>query len=202
MPRQKITGGRKIFFAGECVTFELSGIPGISGKGVLRTNIGNAAITRKEICESAFDGKPAPGLDWHDFEMDFNGNGCFSLTLPLLEVGVFEAKCCFIPDDGAPIIWAQGANFEIKVESSAASAGNTIYCAFVRQFGKATLYAEHSSSLPDEIARLDRENYTVIPPSGTFRDVIKQLDHIFGTLRCRILQLLPVHPVYALYSQK
>ena len=201
MPRQKITGGRKIFFAGECVTFELSGIPGISGKGVLRTNIGNAAITRKEICESAFDGKPAPGLDWHDFEMDFNGNGCFSLTLPLLEVGVFEAKCCFIPDDGAPIIWAQGANFEIKVESSAASAGNTIYCAFVRQFGKATLYAEHSSALPDEIARLDRENYTVIPPSGTFRDVIKQLDHIFGTLRCRILQLLPVHPVPAQYGR-
>ena len=200
MPRQKIAGGRKIFFAGECVTFELSGIPGVAGKGILRTNIGSASVTRREICESAADGKAAPGLDWHDYEMNFIGNGCFSLTLALLEVGCFEAKCCFIPDDGAPIIWAQGANFEIKVESSAAAAGNTVYCAFVRQFGR-TLYAAHSSEIPPEISRLDAENYTVIPPSGTFRDVIGQLDHIFGTLRCRILQLLPVHPVPAQYGR-
>ena len=200
MPRQKIAGGRKIFFSGECVTFELTGIPGIPGKGVLRTNIGNASVTRREICESATCGKPAPGLDWHDLEMEFCGNGCFKLTLPLLETGCFEAKCCFIPDDGAPIIWAQGANFEIKVESSSAAAGNTVYCAFVRQFGR-TLYAASSAELPPEISRLDHENYTVIPPSGTFRDVIKQLDHIFGELRCRILQLLPVHPVPAQYGR-
>lgn len=200
MPRQRIAGGRKIFFSGECVTFELSGIPGIPGRGILRTNIGNAVLTRQEICESAIDNKPSPGLDWHDFEMEFSGNGCFTLTLPLLEPGCFEAKCCFIPDDGAPIIWAQGANFEIKVESGSASAGNTVYCAFVRQFGR-TLYASHSSELPPEISRLDNENYTVIPPSGTFRDVISHLDHIFNDLRCSILQLLPVHPVPAQYGR-
>ena len=200
MPRQKIAGGRKIYFSGECVTFELSGIPGIPGKGVLRTNIGNAAVTRQELCDKAANGKVPAGLDWHDLEMKFAGGGCYTLTLPLLEVGCFEAKCCFIPDDNSPIIWAQGANFEIKVETSSSSAANTVYCAFVRQFGK-TLYASHSSELPWEIERLDRENYTVIPPSGTFRDVIAQLDHIFGNLKCNILQLLPVHPVPVQYGR-
>lgn len=170
------------------------------GCACLRTNIGNAKITRAEICASAGSGRALSGQDWQDFEMISAGNGSYTLTLPLLEVGVFEAKCCFIPSDGAPIIWAQGANFEIKVESSSSAAGNTIYCAFVRQFGR-TLYLKHSEELPGSVAQLDSENYTVIPPSGTFRDVIKQLDHIFGGLRCRILQLLPVHPVPAQYGR-
>ncbi|MBE6387693.1 MAG: glycogen debranching protein [Lentisphaerae bacterium] len=200
MPQQKITGGRKIYFCGECAAFELSGIQDIPGRGVLRTNIGYAATTRDEICESLLKDKPAPGLDWHDFDMTPEGSGRYTLTLPLLETGCFEAKCCFIPDDGSPIIWAHGANFEIKVESSAAAAGNTIYCAFVRQFGK-TLFLEHSGDTPAEAGVLDRQGYTVIPPSGTFRDLIRQLDHIFGTLRCRILQLLPVHPVPAQYGR-
>ena len=200
MPRQKIAGGRRIFFSGECITFEFSGIPVMPGRAFLRTNIGNAAITRAEICESAATGRAASGQDWQDFEMTSGSPGSYTLTLPLLEVGVFEAKCCFIPSDGAPIIWAQGANFEIKVESSDSAAGNTIYCAFVRQFGR-TLYPAHSSELPESVHHLDSENYTVIPPSGTFRDVIKQLDHIFGNLRCRILQLLPVHPVPAQYGR-
>ena len=124
MPQQKIAGGRKIYFCGECAAFELSGIPDIPGRGVLRTNIGYAATTRDEICASLLKDKPAPGLDWHDFDMTPEGSGRYPLTLPLLETGCFEAKCCFIPDDGSPIIWAHGANFEIKVESSAAAAGS------------------------------------------------------------------------------
>ena len=200
MPRQKIVGGRRIFFSGECAVFEFSGIPVTPGRAFLRTNIGSAQITRDDICESAASGRAASGRDWRDFEMLSSSPGCYTLTMPLLEVGVFEAKCCFIPSDGSPIIWAQGANFEIKVQSSASAAGNSIYCAFVRQFGR-TLYLQHSNGLPESVAMLDSENYTVIPPSGTFRDVIKQLDHIFGNLRCRILQLLPVHPVPAQYGR-
>ena len=41
----------------------------------------------------------------------------------------------------------------------------------------------------------------MIPPSGTFREVIKELDFIIGTLRSRIIQLLPIHPTPTTYGR-
>ena len=48
---------------------------------------------------------------------------------------------------------------------------------------------------------LDGRGYTVIPPSGKLRDLIGQLPHIFDTLGCRILQLLPVNPAPATFAR-
>ena len=45
------------------------------------------------------------------------------------------------------------------------------------------------------------ERYTVIPKSGTFRELSRHLEHIFGRLNCRILQLLPVHPIPTEYGR-
>lgn len=41
----------------------------------------------------------------------------------------------------------------------------------------------------EELARLDGDAYSAIPPSGTFRQdsIMYELDHIFDTLNCRIL---------------
>ena len=75
------------------------------------------------------------------------GNGSYTLTLPLLEVGVFEAKCCFIPSDGAPIIWAQGANFEIKVESYSFDAGKYYVCLLATYTGNCREIDEIESEL-------------------------------------------------------
>jgi predicted glycogen debranching enzyme len=75
-----------------------------------------------------------------------------------------------------------------------------MYTAFVRQFG-ASKRANQSAGSEKLIAKLDQEGYTVIPPSGTFRDLIKQLDFIVGTLRCRIVQLLPIHPTPTTYAR-
>lgn len=60
--------------------------------------------------------------------------------------------------------------------------------------------------LPDSreehwIELLDKAGYTVIPPSGTFRDLVKELDFIMGELGCRIIQLLPVHPTPTTYAR-
>ncbi len=41
----------------------------------------------------------------------------------------------------------------------------------------------------------------MIPPSGTFRDLIKELDFIIGELGCRIIQLLPIHPTPVTYAK-
>ncbi|MBF0200755.1 MAG: glycogen debranching enzyme N-terminal domain-containing protein [Desulfamplus sp.] len=48
---------------------------------------------------------------------------------------------------------------------------------------------------------LDSLNYTVIPPSGKFRDLIHCLDFIFYHLGCRMLQLLPIHPTPTTYGR-
>ena len=187
MIKQNKSPDRKIFFAGETVTFYMSAAPARrKGRAVLRTNIGQSAIQRQEMIEKSEFNRTPRGGDWHDLEMDKSAAG-FQITLPLAEPGIFEAKCCFIPDDGSSIIWATGDNFKLKVHPANSVTANGIYCAFVRQFGKwANL--PHSPEMPEIINELDRENYTVVPPSGTFRNLISKLDHIFGTLHCSILQ--------------
>ena len=198
--KQFIFPDRRIFFAGEKVIFTLCDIaPGIRGKAVLRTNLGRGAVKREEIISQTENKVPAAGLDWWDIELKRTGDSA-EITLGLPEVGVFEGKCCFIPDDGSPIIWAEGGNFFIKVEDPASVCCNSIYSAFVRQFGGDMNKAV--STPPAEGEKLLTENgYAFVPGSGTFRNVIAKLDHIFDTLHCRILQLLPVHPTPVVYGK-
>jgi predicted glycogen debranching enzyme len=71
----------------------------------------------------------------------------------------------------------------------------------VRQFGpnkSATVPLPLETSL---LNRLDKDGYAVIPPSGTFRDLIDELDFIIGELGCRILLLLPIHPTPTTYGR-
>ncbi len=194
MIKQKLIPEKRLFFTGETVTFKLcSRDISLKGHAVLRTNIGSAHLKYNEQIEKTESNRIPKGGDWRDLNMIQMESGIFQLTLPLTETGVFEAKCCFIPDNKEePVLWADGENFKLKVSSNSNVSGNGIYCCFVRQFGK-WMHLPHSPELPD-LSTLDQEGFTVIPPSGTFRNVIKKLDHIFDTLNCRILQLLPIHP--------
>jgi hypothetical protein len=193
MLRQTLSPARKIFFAGENISFELHCPQTLSGYAVVRTNLGRVALFRREIIAHTEENLSVSGMDWHDIPMEKASPNSWRLTLPLTEIGTFEAKCCFIPDDGSKIKWPDGDNFVFKVEPAATVCANSIYSAFVRQFG-AGRFLEHSEPFPSQAAFLDKAGYTVIPPSGTFRDLIGELDHIFNRLNCRILQLLPVHP--------
>ena len=200
-PLQYIAPVRNIFFAGETVSFRLSGIPeSLRGRAVVRTNIGGAAKRRREIIGFTENNKHIRNSDWHDIEMlPGEETGTFSLTLPLPETGVFEAKCCFLPENNAPALWPASGNFQLKVEPPENISGNTIYCAFVRQWND-FMHLPHSPALP-ELDSLDASGFTVIPPSGSFRKLIAHLDHIFDKLGCRILQLLPIHPVPGSYGR-
>ena len=117
-PLQHIAPVRNIFFAGETVSFHLSGIPeSLRGRAVVRTNIGGAAKRRREIIGFTENNKHIRNSDWHDIEMlPGQETGTFSLTLPLPETGVFEAKCCFLPENNAPALWPASGNFQLKVE--------------------------------------------------------------------------------------
>ncbi len=200
MLKQKISPDKKIFFAGECVTFELHTPASVCGNAVVRTNIGRAPVRRKEIIAAVEKNEPVLEMDWHDIPMEKKADGMWELRLPFTETGVFEAKCCVIGTDCSGIRWASGDNFKFKVEPAWTACCNSIYSAFVRQFGP-NLRMAHAPEIPENIFQLDAAGYTVIPPSGTFRKLIAELDHIFDRLGCRILQLLPVHPVPVQYGR-
>ena len=192
-----LTDSRRIFYAGECVKFYFKNSePFPLGKAFLRTNIGMAAVRRKEIINEVENNQRSVGRDWHDLELKAVSKNRFELELILNETGVFELKPFFAPaGENVPLLWGEGANLKLKVEAADNFGANLMYTAFVRQFGK--------NSPEDEalLKHLDSENYTVIPPSGTFRDLKNKLDFIFGTLGSRILQLLPIHPTPTVYGR-
>ncbi|MFH1970096.1 MAG: amylo-alpha-1,6-glucosidase, partial [Verrucomicrobiota bacterium] len=122
--------------------------------------------------------------------------------LPLLEAGHFEAKALFLPESASQPRWPEGPNTVINVHPAEYCCANSLYNAFVRQFGQ-----ERHTPLaftPGQtkgIQALQANDYAVIPPSGTFRDVIRQLDFIIGRLHCRALMLLPIHPTPTVYGR-
>ncbi len=162
-----------IRYCGDSITFLLDISDPQEGSAFLRTNIGNAKTHRKEIIDCVEKDIPRLDSDWHDIKMEKISDTEFSITLPLIEVGVFAAKTFFKEPENKKIIWPQGENVKIKVEPADTIAGNSIYTAFVRQFKDA------DSNVKE----------------GTFRNLIKKLDLIINNLGFSNIQLLPIHPV-------
>ena len=193
-------GGHTIHFRGDSVTFTLENQTGLNGRAWLRSNIGHAHIRHTEIIKHAEQGLPPLSRDWHDLPMNA-ANGKFTITLPLLGVGRFEAKAYFIADGETKILWPAGGNSVLKVEPAETCTGNTMYTAFVRQFGEAKYKGAVAPHEESAVRQLDEAGYAVLPRSGKFRDLIKELDFIIGTLRCKIVQLLPIHPTPTTYAR-
>ena len=199
--KQQILPETRIFCKGDCVVFRLSKNSNDSGSAFLRTNLGRARVKRQEVIDFTEKGKAKLDRDWHDLPMYKKGNNCWEIRLPLVEVGCFEAKCWFLCSSGKEQIWPEGENFRLKVEPCRNLCANTIYTAFPRQFGN-NIDAEKVSKKEAEAKRvLDQLGYNVIPPSGTFRDLIRELDFIINNLHSRIIQLLPIHPVPVVYGR-
>ncbi|MBT8369627.1 MAG: glycogen debranching protein, partial [Deltaproteobacteria bacterium] len=184
-------GKRIVKFCGDTVTFTLILSHPQHGDAWIRTNIGQAKIIRREIILEIEKDQTPLGRAWFDIPMIQIDERRFSVTLPLCESGHFEAKCFFLQTGGQTPIWPPGPNTVINVDAAEACCGNIIYNAFVRQFGPNKAGAESVTSMEGEmIGSLDQRGYTVIPPSGTFRDLMNELDFILGELGCRILLLL------------
>lgn len=173
------------------------------GTMVFRTNIGAAAIHQAEVLAHVDENRLISGDDWHDVPMTACGKGKWTVRIPLLEVGVFEGKACFIREDDPTPVWSEGyGNTVIKVAPAHTAAGNMIYAAFVRQFTPATMSAPFASTAHAQAeTMLDHAGYTVIPPSGTFRSLIRHLDHICVDLGFRGLLLLPIHPTPTTFAR-
>ncbi len=195
-------GTRRLFHAGDTLTVKLfSGQPH-EGTAWLRTNLGRAHLRRRELIDHAERRAPILARDWHDLPMSATATpGVFEIQFPLFETGRFEAKTFFLPADGGKPAWPDGDNLVIKVEPSLAFCANTLYTAFVRQFGPNMRKNQELPLPPETLTLLDDNGCTVIPKSGTFRSLAAQLDHIIHALGFRIIQLLPIHPVPTTFAR-
>lgn len=194
-------GERLARFVGDYVRFTLRDGGGGNGwRAFLRTNLGRAAVLRREII-AAHAGGPVPaGASWRDVPMQKNGD-VWTTELPLAETGFFKAKAYLLDPKGWQH-WPEGPDIGISVHPDFARTANTIYCAFTRLFGPTKhLSATSEAKLEARFRPLDEKNFTVIPPSGKLRDLTRQLPHITQKLGCRILHLLPVHPTPTTYAR-
>ena len=189
-------------FRGDTLVFSLATPREMKGNAWVRTNLGHARITRREIIDEVCSGEPRLERDWFDIPMNRVSGRRFHIHLPLCEVGHFEAKCFFLEEKETTPIWPEGQNVVINVEPADTCCANIIYNAFVRQFGPNIAgHGKPTASMAECLNTLDKAGYTVIPPSGTFRDFIEKLDFIILKLGCRIIQLLPVHPTPTTYGR-
>jgi starch synthase (maltosyl-transferring) len=195
-------GTRMVRFCGDLLNFTLRLPQSEAGTAWVRTNIGQATIIREEIIREVEKNETPLGRAWFDIPMQRIDDRSFQVTLPLYEVGHFEAKCFFLKKGEVLPTWPPGTNTTVNVEAADACCANIIYNAFVRQFGPNKAGTPRLESSDEQcIRKLDKNGYAVIPPSGTFRDLIAELDFIIGDLGCRILLLLPIHPTPTTYGR-
>lgn len=198
------TGERSLRFVGDSISFTLRGPGGgplpHGYRALLRTNLGRATVLQEEIIHSHAGNLPFAGASWRDIPMKHT-HGEWRIDLSLAEVGFFTAKAYAVDPHGRQI-WPDGPDCGIAVHPDAYRTANTIYCAFVRMFGDTkTAAATRNETLETQLAKLDKQGYTVIPSSGKIRDLIQQLPHIIDTLGCRILHLLPVNPTPTVHAR-
>jgi predicted glycogen debranching enzyme len=202
--QEPTTGESLVRFVGDSVHFTLRDASGQDWppgwRAFLRTNLGRASAAREETL-AAVESQRLPALSsWHDIPLHRHGN-VWSAQLPLIEVGFFRAKA-YATDPRGWQHWPAGPDVGLNVQPNACRTANTIYCAFPRMFGPTKpATATTNDAVERSLKKLDAQGYTVIPPSGTLRDLVKELPHILGTLGCRILHLLPVNPVPTTYAR-
>lgn len=197
-------GERFVRFVGDYIEFTISAaesqeLSQQGWKALLRTNIGRARKVGEEIIQAHTKNVPLAGASWRDIPMKQTPNG-WILELPLTESGYFKAKA-YLADAKGWQHWPNGADVGVSVHPNAYRTANTIYCAFTRTFGNRPAAIADANQRADLLLELDKEGYTVIPASGTLRDLKKALPEIVRTLGCRIVQLLPINPTPTTYAR-
>jgi len=209
MPKLRMSpepGSRLSLYVGDRLRFHLS-VEGSGPEGArafLRTNLTRAEVARREVVARSGlreqDEATFAGASWRDLPLDRVPDG-HALDLALVEVGHFRGKVYLLDRDGRQH-WPDGPDVALSVHPDQLRSGNVIYCAFVRAFGSArTARTTSDEEIDKRVASLDERGYTVIPRSGTLRDLCAFVPHIFDVLGCRVLHLLPVGPTPTTYAR-
>ncbi len=197
------TGERLLRFVGDKILLQLKAgnfSPPKKWQARLRTNLGRAAARRAEIISAHAGRAIIANSSWRDVPMQRTADG-WQVELPLAEVGYFKSKA-YLLDEKNWQHWPDGSDVGISVHPNFARTANTIYCAFTRLFGASkNLATTADEKLETQLKSLAAQGYATLPPSGTFRDLTKQLPFIVNKLGCRIIHLLPVHPTPTTYAR-
>ena len=124
-----------LHWAGDALAVSLTLDAPRRGRAVLRTEIGGAAVARRETIELNDLGRTPLERQWRDVPLAEAAPGVWRAEIPLGEVGVFRGKCCFFPEGADAPEWPEGGNFTVKVEPAETRGGNAVYTVFPRQFG-------------------------------------------------------------------
>ena len=192
---QPAPGSQHLRFVGDTIRFELSLAQTTTTplKVRLRTTLGQAREVLRSIIEPVESGSTPTDEGWRDLEMSPDG-GAWHIDVALNQVGFFKATA-HVRDAFGFQHWVEGENITISVHPGHTRFGNTIYCAFPRLFGATkTTNQPAAASLDERLAKLEDGGWTIIPPSGTLRDLTAELPHILGRLKCKWLHLLPINP--------
>jgi starch synthase (maltosyl-transferring) len=196
-------GERILRFVGDRLRFFLSQPEGIASDGsraFLRTTLGRAGLVRLEVLGGHGSDRAVDGTAWRNLPMHPTADG-WEVELTVTEPGYFRAKA-FALDNRGFQVWPSGPDVGVTVHPDSVRTANTIYCAFTRLFGsKAPPQDTSHRRRESNLRQLETEGCTVLPASGTLRDLTRALPHILGTLGCRILHLLPVNPVPTTYAR-
>jgi len=197
------TGERLLRFVGDKIRIQLrqpTAAVASNYQARLRTNLGRAAMRRREIIAAQAGGPAFAGASWRDLPMRRTAEG-WEIELPLAEAGYFKAKA-YLLDEKNWQHWPAGQDLGICVHPDFARTANTIYCAFTRLFGATKNLASTANDMAEaQLKALEARGYATLPPSGTFRDLTELLPFVVNQLGCRILHLLPVHPTPTVYAR-
>lgn len=196
-------GTRLVGFIGDRVRFTLKiadgGLPK-GWRGLLRTNLGRATSERETLVATRGGGQLYGGASWRDIPMVRQGDE-WVLELALTRVGYVRVKPYAVDERGKQH-WPHGDDIGLSVHPDALRSANTIYCAFTRVFGATKHHrTTRHGLLEEQYAAFDRHGYTLIPQSGTLRDLTAQIPHIVDRLGCKIIHLLPVCPTPTTYAR-
>jgi len=197
------TGERLLRFVGDRLRFRLQAsertVPE-RATAYLRTTLGRGGLVRAEVLGGRGQDQAVDGTAWRNIPMHRTEDG-WELTLTVTEAGYFRAKAFALDEQGFQV-WPDGEDIGITVHPSHVRTANTIYCAFTRLFGPTRHLVDSSTTeFESRLQSLESNAYAVLPASGKFRDLLRELPHIVETLNCRILHLLPLNPTPTTYAR-
>ena len=138
------------------------------GRAVFRTEIGGAAVARRETVEQNDLGATPLERQWRDVPMAEAAPGVWRVDLPLGEVGIFHGKCCFFPEGADAPEWPAGDNLAVKVEPAETRGGNAIYTVFPRPFGSFREVARRLDVIMDRMGFNIVQTLPVFPVPTTY----------------------------------
>ncbi len=171
---------------------------------VVRTNLNQAGPIRSQFIDLVETGR-STSTDYYDIVAEYcSDDKSYNCNVLLSDVGFFQFKVRVESSDKQSpwVKWADGENVGISVTPLSYARDNTIYCAFLRNFG----YDKEQLVLKNEtfenlIKEIESTGAYVIGAGGNFELFKKELPFIIGKLGMKIIHFLPINPIPHSYGR-